>query len=66
MTLTRHELMRDYSVGEERWFPLQKVTKDSEVMGEVRLEFRLSETKLDVKIAEARDLAAKDKTGSSG
>ena len=43
----------------------QQVTKDSEVSGEVRLEFKLSETKLDIKIAEARDLAAKDKTGSS-
>ena len=42
-----------------------QVTKDSEVSGEVRLEFKLSETKLDIKIAEARDLAAKDKTGSS-
>ena len=31
----------------------------------MRLEFKLSETKLDIKIAEARDLAAKDKTGSS-
>ncbi|XP_063673788.1 rasGAP-activating-like protein 1 isoform X2 [Bolinopsis microptera] len=65
VTLTKKEMVRDYNIGDERWFALQKVTKDSEVTGEVRLEFKLSETKLDVKIAEARDLAAKDKTGSS-
>ena len=65
VTIRKKELMRDYSAGQEKWYALQKVTKDSEVMGEVRLEFKLSETVLDVKIAEARDLAAKDKTGSS-
>ena len=65
VTLTKKEMVRDYNIGDEKWFALQKVTKDSEVTGEVRLEFKLSETKLDVKIAEARDLAAKDKTGSS-
>ncbi|KAL5258230.1 hypothetical protein ACHWQZ_G013006 [Mnemiopsis leidyi] len=65
VTLTKKEMVRDYNIGDEKWFALQKVTKDSEVTGEVRLEFKLTETKLDVKIAEARDLAAKDKTGSS-
>ena len=65
VTLKSKELKSDYGEGEERWFALQKVTKDSEVKGEIRLEFQLSETKLDMKIAEARDLAAKDKTGSS-
>ena len=63
--ITKSELTRGYATGVESWFPLKKITKDSEVQGEVRLEFTLSETKLDVKIAEARDLAAKDKTGSS-
>ena len=43
LTITKREMIDDYQAGKEKWFPLVKVTKDSEVMGEVRLEYGISE-----------------------
>jgi RAS protein activator-like 1 len=53
----------------EKWFKLMPVDKDYEVQGEVEIETLIDDTDdivlVHVHIHRARDLAAKDPTGSS-
>ncbi|KAL5016450.1 hypothetical protein ScPMuIL_006039 [Solemya velum] len=57
--------------GLESWFRLEKVTKDSEVQGQIYLEYgtlispETCDPKVFINVVEGRDLAIKDKSGSS-
>ncbi|XP_072034910.1 rasGAP-activating-like protein 1 isoform X2 [Amphiura filiformis] len=63
------EMLQGDPRGFEKWMKLVKVDRDTEVQGEVHLEATLVEEsgrkRVRLKVVEARDLAVKDKTGSS-
>ncbi|XP_065191832.1 rasGAP-activating-like protein 1 [Sycon ciliatum] len=55
--------------GVDGWFPLQPIVKDEEVQGDLEVEFKLEGQPgrecLHVQVLQARDLAAKDTSGTS-
>ncbi|XP_077864810.1 rasGAP-activating-like protein 1 [Saccoglossus kowalevskii] len=55
--------------GIEKWFKLKKVNRDTEIQGEIHINITLVEVNnqytVKCQVIEARDLAAKDKTGTS-
>ncbi|XP_022103860.1 rasGAP-activating-like protein 1 isoform X3 [Acanthaster planci] len=64
------DVLQDTPRGLEKWLQLVKVDRDTEVQGEIHVEATLLEAgggykNLKVELLEARDLAVKDKTGSS-
>ncbi|XP_038058833.1 rasGAP-activating-like protein 1 [Patiria miniata] len=64
------EILQKTARGLEKWLQLVKVDRDTEVQGEIHIEATLLEAEggrknLKIELLEARDLAVKDKTGSS-
>ncbi|XP_071789883.1 rasGAP-activating-like protein 1 isoform X1 [Asterias amurensis] len=64
------EILQNCPRGIEKWLQLVKVDRDTEVQGEIHIEATISEVDgghkiLKIQLLEARDLAVKDKTGSS-
>ncbi|XP_077995563.1 rasGAP-activating-like protein 1 isoform X2 [Glandiceps talaboti] len=69
VSLDKELLDNNPRAGIERWFKLRKVNRDTEVQGEVHINLTLvvknNQKTIRCQIIEARDLAAKDKTGTS-
>ncbi|XP_070571992.1 rasGAP-activating-like protein 1 isoform X2 [Ptychodera flava] len=69
VSLDKELLDNNPRAGIEKWFKLHKVNRDSEVQGEVHINLTLVEENkhytFRCQVIEARDLAAKDKTGTS-
>eukprot|EP00051_Salpingoeca_urceolata_P018497 m.260028 g.260028 ORF g.260028 m.260028 type:complete len:805 (-) comp19208_c4_seq1:48-2462(-) len=65
LSFSRHQLVNDASLAVDKWYPLTKICRETQLYGEIFVELLLSETstgldELTVTIVKARDLSSKE------